>query len=70
MTLNESIHLGRWNRTTPEVPLGLTENEAGAVEKKTTNECEPKRRGNPVAELPRSAKDTRGRGRERERVKR
>ena len=44
-------------QTTPETPpLQHTENEAGAYEEKSTNECEPKLRGNPVAELPRKEK--------------
>ena len=49
----------------PPPHLRLIENEAGAAEEKTTNECEPNQRGNPAAALPTAEKNREG---ERERT--
>ena len=49
----------------PSPPYRLIEHEAGAADEKTTNKCEPKRRGNPVAGIPTPEKTQEG---ERERT--
>ena len=72
MKKRERKHPGGWKRTNtrvppirfieneqhrrPPPPLGCIENEAGGDKEKTTSECKPKLRGNPLAELPGSKK--------------